>query len=605
MVRVGTTLRILILCGWTLSTLAFGATHNSTTRVTYPSAFGVSQRVADLPIDLSLFPSREMPEPRPSHMAAHPNPGPWQDPALQTEVLPQVSATQGVSFDGISTSGWIPPDNNIAVSSTIIGVTVNTDVAFYSKTGTLISGPTNIPLLFAGVGGLCTIYVVDPIVLYDRPADRWVVAGIGLDYAGNYSECIAVSTSNDPTASYATYIYPFGTTLNDYDKLSVWATASNSAYLATYNLFPPAGAGSADLCGFDRAKMLVGNASAAMLCQQTPSSESSYLPSDMDGPTPPVDGTPGLFLNWQNNNPGKLNLRKLTLDFGSGTATLSSATAISVANDSFACGSGGTCVPQPGTTQKLDTLGDRMMYRFAIRHFADHDRAVVSHAVGSSGSVAVRWYELYDPAGAVTLNQQGTFAPDATYRWMSSLAEDQNANIGLGYSASSTTVNPAVRFTGRVPSDPLGSMETEASIIEGGGSQTGGSSANRWGDYTAMRVDPADDCTFWYVDEYQQTTGYENWTTRIASFTFDGCGGGGGGAVMSLAPTSLKWGKVLVDTTANGKKKVTRYQHRQRHFDDLEYLYHRRLRTGGCQSDQESHALRQRYQPGSGGELRD
>lgn len=552
MFRVGT-VRILILCGLAFTTLAFAAPESGKTKVTYPSAFGVSQRVADLPIDLSLYPSRVMPEPRPSHMALHPNPGPWQDPAVQTEVLPPVSATQGVSFDGISTSGWIPPDNNMAVSSTVIGVTVNTDVAFYSKTGTLLSGPTNIPLLFGAVGGLCTIYVVDPIVLYDRPADRWVVAGIGLDYNGNYSECIGVSTTNDPTASYATYIYPFGTTLNDYDKLSVWATASNSAYLTTYNLFPPIGSGGADLCGFDRAKMLVGNASAAMLCQKTSASESSYLPSDMDGPTPPVDGTPGLFLNWQSNNPGKLNLRKLTLNFASGTATLSSATPISVANDSSACGS---CVPQPGTTQKLDTLGDRMMYRFAIRHFADHDRAVVSHAVANAGTVAVRWYELYDPAGTVTLNQQGTFAPDTTYRWMSSVAEDKNANIGMGYSASSSTVNPAVRFTGRVPSDPLGSMETEASIIEGGGSQSGGSSANRWGDYTAMQVDPTDDCTFWYVNEYQTVTGYENWTTRIASFKFDGCGGGSG-PVMSLAPTSLKWGKILVGTTAAGKKKVT------------------------------------------------
>ena len=113
------------------------------------------------------------------------------------------------------------------------------------------------------------------------------------------------------------------------------------------------------------------------------------------------------------------------------------------------------------------------MYRFAIRHFADHDRAVVSHAVENGNAVAVRWYELYDPAGAVTLNQQGTFAPDTTYRWMSSIAEDQSQNIALGYSASSTTVNPAVRFTGRVPGDPSGTMESEASIIEGAGAQTG------------------------------------------------------------------------------------------------------------------------------------
>lgn len=552
MVRAQWLLRSLILCGLALTTLAAAETKQGKTVVTYPSGFAVSPRLSELPMDLLLFPGREMPEPLPSALAKHAKPGPWQiDPALQTGVLPQVGATQGVGFDAISTTGWIPPDNNLAVGPNNIGAIVNTDFAVYSKTGTLISGPTNIPTLFAAIGGLCTQYVVDPIVLYDRPADRWVVAGIGLDYVSSYGECVAVSTTNDPTGTYSLYFYSFGGTLNDYDKLSTWATATNSAYLVTYNL----NGGQADLCGFDRTKMLAGNSTAAQLCQTAPSSESSYLPADLDGPTTPADGTPGLFLTWQNNNPGQLYLRKLTLNFTSGKATLSSPTTISVANDNLSCGTGfATCVPQPSTTQKLDTLGDRLMYRFAIRHFADHDRAVVSHAVENGSAVAVRWYELYDPAGAVTLNQQGTFAPDSTYRWMSSIAEDQSGDIALGYSASSTTVHPAIRFTGRVPSDPLGSMETEASIAEGAGSQTGGTYANRWGDYTAMQVDPVDDCTFWYVDEYEKVSGYENWTTRISSFVFPGCGGGGGGPVVSLAPTSLKWAKIVVGVTATAKK---------------------------------------------------
>jgi hypothetical protein len=552
MIRPPALLRTLILSGLALTALAAAEAKQGKTIVTYPSGFGVSQRLSELPIDLLLFPGREMPEPLPSALAKHAKRGPWQiDPALQTGVLPQVGATQGVSFDAISTTGWIPPDNNLAVGPTEIGAIVNTDFAVYSKTGTLLSGPTNIPTLFAAIGGLCTQYVVDPIVLYDRPADRWVVAGIGLNYVSSYGECVAVSTTNDPTGTYSLYFYSFGGTLNDYDKLSTWATTTNSSYLVTYNL----NGGQADICGFDRTKMLAGNSKAAQLCQTAPASESSYLPADMDGPTTPPDGTPGLFLTWQNNNPGELYLRKLTLNFTSGEATLSSPTTISVANDNLSCGSGfGTCVPQPGTTQELDTLGDRLMYRFAIRHFADHDRAVVSHAVENGSAVAVRWYELYDPAGTVTLNQQGTFAPDSTYRWMSSVAEDQSQNIALGYSASSTTVNPAIRFTGRVPSDPLGSMETEASIMEGAGSQTGGSSANRWGDYTAMQVDPGDDCTFWYVDEYEKVSGYENWTTRIASFIFPGCGGSVGGPAVTLTPASLTFPKRVVGTTSPAKK---------------------------------------------------
>ena len=549
MVRLGTMLRILILCSLVCPTLAFAASRTGKTTVTYPSASGVSQRLVDLPVDYSMFPTHIAPEPGRSTLASPSKPFSGPDPVLQQEALPQVGAIQGINFDGIAQTGWIPPDNNLAVGPNHLVEIVNTSVSMYTKNGTLLTGPTNLPDLFAPIGGLCNTYVVDPVVLYDRPADRWVISGIGLDYVSKYGECIAVSTTNDPTGTYSLYFYSFGTTLNDYPKLSTWATASNSAYLVSYNL----NGGQADICALDRTKMLAGNSTAAELCKTATASESTYLPGDMDGPTVPPDGTPGLFLSWHDNNPGQLYLRKLTLNFASGTATLSAPTTISVANDTSACFS--SCVPQPGTTQTLDVLGDRLMYRFAIRHFADHDRAVVTHAVLSGSQVAFRWYELYDPAGSVTVNQQGTFAPDSTYRWMSSMAEDQSGNIAVGYSAASSTLYPAIRFTGRVPSDPAGSLETEASIQEGAGSQSGGSSADRWGDYSAMQVDPVDDCTFWYVNEYEKATGYENWTTHIASFAFPGCGGQGGGPVMSLSPTSLKWGKIVVGTT-NGKKKV-------------------------------------------------
>jgi len=550
MLRVLQVFCLLLLIASVCSTLGFAA--NNRTIVTYPSAAGVSQRLSDLPIDFAMFPTRMMDEPRRSALLSHVTPIPWgNDPALQKETLPQVAAALGTSFDGIAQTGWIPPDNNLAVGPNHIVEIVNTSVSMYTKNGTLLAGPTNIPELFAPIGGLCTQYVVDPVVLYDRPADRWVISGIGLDYVSSYGECIAVSTSNDPTGSYSLYFYSFGSTLNDYPKLSTWATASNSAYLVTYNL----NGGEADICGLDRTKMLAGNSSAAQLCKTTTANESTYLPGDMDGPTPPPDGTPGLFITWQNSNPGTLYLRKLTLNFSGNKATLSTPTSISVDNDNVACFS--SCVPQPGTTQLLDVLGDRMMYRFAIRHFADHDRAVFTHAVLNGNSVAFRWYELYDPAGNVTVNQQGTFAPDDTYRWMSSMAEDQSGNIGVGYSASSTTLFPAIRFTGRVPSDPSGSLETEASIQEGAGSQSGGTYAYRWGDYSAMQVDPSDDCTFWYVNEYEKATGYENWTTHIASFAFPTCGGQGGGPLVSLNPASLKWGKILVGTKASGIKKVT------------------------------------------------
>jgi hypothetical protein len=517
---------LFVVCCLTLTTLAFGKTNNNKTIVTYPSAFAVSQPLSELPIDNEVIAGREMPEPRPGPLRSRAVSGPWQeDPVLQTETGPMVSATPGVDFDGIPANGFAPSDSNIAVGPNHIVETVNARLAVYSKSGTPLAGPTNLTTFFAPLGDNCASGASDPIVLYDRAADRWLISDVGFTGSAPFLECVGVSKTNDPTGAYTLYSYSFGTSVNDYPKLSTWATTSNSAYLATYNIFlnlnPNSFAG-ADLCGLDRTKMLAGNPGAAQLCMMTPNSEGGYLPSDMDGPTRPTNGTPGLFITWQNNNPGQLFLRKLTLNFTAGTATLSAATTISVANDNLACGNGGICVPQSGTTQLLDTLGDRLMYRFPVRHFADHDRATASHAVANGTQVAMRWYELFDPAGAVTLNQQGTFAPDTTFRWMGSMAEDRLGDIAMGYSASSTAIHPAIRFTGRVPSDPLGMLETEASILEGTGSQTGGLS--RWGDYTAMQVDPSDDCTFWYVNQYEKISGSFNWATHIGSFAFTGCG---------------------------------------------------------------------------------
>ncbi len=541
MLRSAAIVTTFILCSLALTAPASAKSAQNNATTMRPSAFAVSRPVSDLPIDFSFFPGREMPEPLPSSLRSHATYGPWQlDPVLQKEVLPQVSATKGIDFEGIPAQNYAPSDSNMAVGPNHIVETVNVRLAVYSKTGALLSGPTDITTFFAPLGGDCAAGASDPIVLYDRLADRWLISDVGI--GSQFSECVGVSKTNDPTGAYVLYAYSFGGTLNDYPKLGVWPTSSNSSYLASYNL----GGGAADICGLDRTKMLAGDSSASQLCQRLPFIESSYLPSDIDGPTAPVDGTPGLFMTWQNNNPGQLRLRKLTLDFAAGTSSVSSAINISVANDNLACGS---CVPQLGTTEGLDTLGDRMMYRFPIRHFADHDRAVLNHAVTNGGQVAFRWYEVYDPAGAVTVNQQGTFAPDSTYRWMASIAEDKNGDIGVGYSASDSTIHPAIRFTGRVPGDPLGSLESEASIVEGAGSQTSGLS--RWGDYTAMVVDPSDDCTFWYVDQYQQTDGTFNWNTHIGSFAFNTCSGG---SALTFAPTSLKWGKVVVGVKGATKK---------------------------------------------------
>ena len=548
MVRGRLLARALILFGLGVATLALAATANRGTRVTYSSHFAISRRLSELPIGELATENVHIHEPGAGPLHSKTNTGPLEreDALLQQQTLSPVAASLGVSFSGMSSPGYQPSDSNLAVGPNHIVEAVNVNYAVYSKTGGLLAGPTSLIKLFAPLGGdICTGSFGDPIVLYDRAADRWVLSMIGSNaIASTAAECVAISQTNDPTGAYYLYGYPFGGTLNDYPKLSTWATASNSAYLATFNMYlEMQNLNGADICGFDRAKMLVGDPTAALLCQLTPNTEFGYLPSDMDGPTPPVDGTPGLFINWQNNAPGQLYLRTLTLNFASATATLSQPTVIGVADQTMACTNGGQCIPQAGVTQTLDSLGDRLMYRFAIRHFADHDRAVLNHAVANGSQVAVRWYELYDPAGTVAVNQQGTFAPDATYRWMASIAEDQSGDIGLGYSASSSSINPAICFTGRVPSDPSGTMESEATILQGAGSQLG-SFAYRWGDYTAMQVDPSDDCTFWYVDQYEPVNGTFNWSTNIASFIFNTCSPGpnfslgAGPNALTISPAS-------------------------------------------------------------------
>jgi hypothetical protein len=168
------------------------------------------------------------------------------------------------------------------------------------------------------------------------------------------------------------------------------------------------------------------------------------------------------------------------------------------------------------------------MYRLAYRKFADgHESLVVTDSVLVSGNKhsqvdGMRWYELRNPSlGAPTLFQQGTFSPDSASRWMGSIAMDKNGDIALGYSVSSGSVFPSIRYTGRVPTDAPGTMEAENTIFPGSFSQTG--SLHRWGDYSAMQIDPVDDCTFWYTNEYLPATGSFNWATRIASFKFTGC----------------------------------------------------------------------------------
>jgi hypothetical protein len=191
------------------------------------------------------------------------------------------------------------------------------------------------------------------------------------------------------------------------------------------------------------------------------------------------------------------------------------------------------------------------MYRLAYRNFGSHESLVVNHSVVAGSGGGIRWYEIQNPSGTPVVAQQSTFAPDSNYRWMGSVAMDQAGDLAVGYSVSSSSLSPSVRFAGRVPTDPASTLESEVNIVSGSGSQTGGLS--RWGDYSAMQIDPVDDCTFWFTEEYMKTTGSFNWNTRIANFKFPGCGTTGTpDFTIGASPSS-----VTVNQGSNGTSTIT------------------------------------------------
>jgi hypothetical protein len=208
--------------------------------------------------------------------------------------------------------------------------------------------------------------------------------------------------------------------------------------------------------------------------------------------------------------------------------TLTGPTTLTTAAFTLPCsGGGGTCIPQSGTTQQLDTLGDRLMDRLAYRNFGDHEALVVNNSVTAGSSTGVRWYEIRNPETTPTIFQQGTYAPDANHRWMGSIAMDKLGDIGLGFSLSGTSLHPAIHYTGRLAGDAAGTMgQGEGTIIDGAGSQSGSNGLTRWGDYSNISVDPSDDCTFWYVNQYIPKTAPKNaitFHTRVASLKFPAC----------------------------------------------------------------------------------
>jgi len=474
------------------------------------------------------------------------------EPISQPLVQPFMPATL-LNFSGIGngftgpagpfTVNSAPSDANGSVGPNHYVQIVNTDFAIFNKSGVAIFGPVPVNTLWSGFGGLCqTDNDGDPIVVYDRVADRWVISQFAVTGANGTSvpflQCVAVSQTPDPTGSYNRYSFGY-TGFNDYPKMGVWP----DAYYQTFNMFNPTGTSflGGEVCAYDRSKMLAGLA-ATQHCFNVGTTYGGLLPANVDSSLAPPSASPNYVLALGPNlTDTKLALWKFHIDWTTpANSTLTGPTTITVAQYTEAC-NGTTCIPQSGTTQQLDSLADRLMYRLAYRNFGDHESLVVNHSIVASSSVGLRWYEIRSPGSTPVVFQQGTYAPaDSNFRWMGSIAMDQSGNMALGFSLSGTAIHPSIAWTGRLASDPLGQMsQGETTFLTGTGSQSGFSGLTRWGDYTAMAVDPADDCTFWYTNQYIPSDGEFNWKTQITSFKFPGCGVALSDFSISATPSSL------------------------------------------------------------------
>lgn len=418
------------------------------------------------------------------------------------------------NFEGMSNLNWVvPPDPCGDAGQDHYFQMINLSCAIYNKSGVRILGPFSSSSIWNGMPHNSNNG--DGIILYDENADRWLISQFSLPNFPNapYYQMIAVSQTPDPTGSWFRWEYSFSE-LPDYPKFGIWGDSYYMSYNRVRSGMAYEGTGAA---AFDRAAMISGDPAARMIRFQLNSGDDAFamLPADCDGEFP-FPGTPGYFLFIQTNYLG-------VIEFHADWNNPSNSTFgnfLNIPVSPFLNFTNG--IPQRGTGITVTPINDRLMFRLQFRKFGDHQSMVVNHTVDVDNRTGIRWYELRRTTDNWYIYQQSTYSPDSNFRWMGSIAMDESGNIALGYSVSGPNLFPSIRYAGRMANDPSGLLTiTEREIIPGAGSQTGEwGGRGRWGDYSAMSVDPVNPKTFWYTQEYFDTTSWMGWKTRIASFSF-------------------------------------------------------------------------------------
>ncbi|MCB9187811.1 MAG: gliding motility-associated C-terminal domain-containing protein [Flavobacteriales bacterium] len=460
----------------------------------------------------------------PKNDYSNPNPLPQgKDPALQTDYpAPATNRATSYNWEGIGYTSVNPGDPTLDVGPNHVVQMLNgssgTKVQIFDKTGTALTGVVNMSTLCGTTAG-----DGDPIVMYDERADRWVLTEF---LSSGNRLLIAVSTTPDPTGSYYTYSVTSPGGFPDYPKYSIW----EDSYICTANV------GSSDIFAFDRNSMLTGGAANTQYFTQSNYGTISFqaaTPVSLNGTTNPPSGAPAMVMRmrddaWTGVSSDALEIWNLDIDWVTpGNSTFSQSQVLGIAAyDSDMCGyTTFNCIPQPGTTTKIDPLREVLMNRIHYRNFGTHESIVCCHVTDVDGTdhAGIRWYELRRTGGAGsswTIYQQGTYAPDSHNRFMASIGISATGNIGLMFNISSSTIYPSIRYTGRKVCDPLNVMtEPETVIITGAGSQ-GSGTGGRYGDYNSMGLDPVDGETFYCTAMYNPSS---QWSTRNAAFKIASC----------------------------------------------------------------------------------
>jgi len=480
--------------------------------------------------------------------------GHQRDGALQNSPSPNSMSSPLFTFEGPSNEANFdifgfrvnPPDPNGDVGQHNYVAMVNLTFAIYSKTGTLQYGPADTGSLWQGFSVPdCTDPSGDPVVVYDEISNRWILTQF-TTRGPEYFNCVAVSTTEDPLGSYYRYAFSTGEFFPDYPKYGIM---SDGLYITTRE-FGPTVEYQIGVYAINRHQLVEGNPNPTVVSFYLVDGVDplyllgdGILPADQDGKRMPPPHSPEYFAGTMDDDYGygapsdAINWFAADVDFAhpaSSTFELTAQLATEPFDSDFPCAPDARdCLPQPGIVnpaQYLDILSyrQRPTFRLQYRNFKTHESLVTNQSVEARPGIAgVRWYEIRSPQDPV-IYQQGTYAPnDGIHRWMGSVAQDKNGNFAAGYSVvNGTTVYPGIRYAGRVPSDPLGELsQGEAVLQNGSGVQT--TTNSRWGDYTSMSVDPRDDCTFYYMNEYYLVSGTpadtRPWKTRIGAFKFPGC----------------------------------------------------------------------------------